>query len=67
MKKGQRYKIRNLKPSGAQIIEGDATLLRLIDKSTNLWRVHFDGDDPGETFARFVKPEDRISNKEDKS
>ena len=65
MKKGERYKIRSYKPGGVQIFEGDATLTKAIDERVHLWHVAFDCDEPGETYERYVQPEDRINHKED--
>lgn len=59
MKAGQIVSIRNSTIGGEEIIEGQAKLIKRVDKPTNaalgyeLWQVEFT-DQPGDYFQRRV-------------
>jgi len=65
MKQGDEVTILNVDIHGNSIVEGNATLVKLVHAGSGfdypLWQVQFSSDPAGETYARYIFPDEHVS------
>lgn len=59
LKKGDRVKVMNTTYGGKRFVEGIATIVEPT-VGMDRYMVHFDGDEPGETYARFCEEKNKV-------